>query len=285
MRNNRASITAMGVAMLRALESERPFAERICNDPLARCFAPVPFPLAKWLVRCGLGTMRGMGVLEYVAARTHCIDECLLGCVAEETTQLVILGAGFDSRPYRLEHLLKDRVTVFEVDHPATQRQKQKKLASLQRIPANVRFVPIDFTQEGLEKLTECGLSQKEKTLFIWEGVTCYLTEEAIAQTLAFIGKHPPGSTVIFDYLIDSALQGKQPSMARQFRRYAGLLGEELRFGLHEGMLPAFLEARGFQVVQELGTEELKRLYLQGSNGGRKMANGMGIAIAQVGNT
>lgn len=281
MRSNRASITAMGVAMLRALESERPYAERICDDPLARRFAPVPFPLAKWLVRCGLATMGGLGVLEYVTARTRCIDECLLGCVAEETTQLVILGAGFDSRPYRLEHLLKDRVIVFEVDHPATQREKQRKLTSWRHIPTNVRFVPIDFNREGLEKLTECGLSQNEKTLFIWEGVTCYLTEETIERTLAFIGKHPPGSMVIFDYLLSSA--ENRPSMARRCERPLAMLGEELQFGFEEGMLPAFLEARGFEVVQDLGSEELSRLYLQGSN--RKMAKGMGIVIAKVGKT
>jgi methyltransferase (TIGR00027 family) len=135
------------------------------------------------------------------------MDDYLGACLRAGIEQLVILGAGLDSRAYRIEGL-KGQVRVFEVDHPATQAAKLAKLTKLfGALPAHVTYVPIDFDAETLEKLFDFGYSRQHKTLFIWEGVVHYLTAEAVDQTLSFVSKHSgAGSSIIFDYVYTSAL-------------------------------------------------------------------------------
>jgi methyltransferase (TIGR00027 family) len=118
--------------------------------------------------------------------------------------QLVILGAGYDSRPYRFAHLLGG-VQVFEVDHPATSTAKQAKVRALiGGIPANVAYVPVDFTVDNLaDKLLECGYCTTRRTVFLWEGVTPYLNLEAVDTVLSFVmASAAAGSTIVFDYIL-----------------------------------------------------------------------------------
>lgn len=120
MKKRQASVTAQGIAFIRALESAKPENERICYDPLARrLIAPVFYALGSLFVN--YTERKGPGVIAYLATRCRCMDDYLQTCLAAGIEQLVILGAGLDSRAYRTEGL-KDQVQVFEVDHPATQQ-------------------------------------------------------------------------------------------------------------------------------------------------------------------
>jgi methyltransferase (TIGR00027 family) len=283
LKETQTSVTAQGIAFARALESSKPDGERICYDPLARQLIS---PAFYWLCRlfAGYAERKGPGVLGYLAVRCRYIDDYLEACLQAGIEQLVILGAGLDSRAYRIEGL-KGRVKVFEVDHPATQATKLAKLGKiLGELPAHVTYVPIDFDAETLEKLFDFGYSQQSKTLFIWEGVVCYLTAEAVDQTLSFVSKHSAaGSSIIFDYVFASALTAadKRSEIVRMQRakRYTG---EGLVFGIEEGQVEAFLRARGYTRVQNVTSKDLERFYFTGVNQKRTIAPIYAIAHATV---
>src|SRR5688500_11823407 len=104
------------------------------------------------------------------------------------------------------------RTTVFEVDFPPTQELKKLRIReSLGRIPKNVVFVPIDFTKEDLRTvLLKAGYRADRKTVFVWEGVSFYLSEADVTATLRFVAKNSaPGSTIVFDYESERVINGK----------------------------------------------------------------------------
>src|SRR5512136_2493478 len=199
MRKSQSSMTAVGIAIVRAIESEKPETERICYDPYARQFVNgALYQFVKFFDRLGYSEMRGPGVMGFLTVRERHIDEYLKTCLANGVQQVVILGAGFDARAYRFEEF-KRGVKVFEVDHPATQQAKLKRLRKIfGDVPAYVTYVPIDFNTQTLEqRLAECGYKEDAQTLFIWQGVTQYLTPEAVDRTLAFVANHSaPGSSI-----------------------------------------------------------------------------------------
>jgi len=197
----------------------------------------------------------------------------------------VILGAGYDSRAYRLEGH-QGKVKAFEVDHPATQRAKIEKLKQiLGHLPEYVVFVPIDFNTQSLEqRLCESGYDERLKTLFIWQGVTYYLTSGAVDNTLAFVRRHSaPGSAIIFDYIYTSLLDGTvRHGEVTRMQRYRRMTGEGLTFGIPEGTVEEFLRQRGFDQVQDIPSQELKQAYFTGSNQDRQVAAGYAIVSARV---
>jgi methyltransferase (TIGR00027 family) len=286
MRRNQSSITAAGIAIARAIESEKQESERICFDPYARRFAPGwLYSITALFVKIGYTELRGPGVMGFIAARERYIDDVLQGFLEGGLQQLVILGAGLDSRAYRFDGL-KDRVKVFEVDHPATQADKLAKLkAFFGMIPAFVVYVPVDFKTQTLEeRLPEAGYDPNLKTLFIWQGVTMYLTPEAVDNTLRFVVQHSaPGSAIVFDYLYRLVLDGVQKhGEVSNMRRYRFMTGEGLTFGIEEGMVESFLEKRGFRLVRDMDANGLRQAYCNGKNVGRKIASGYGIVVAEV---
>jgi len=283
MKKTQASTTSQGIAFARALESNKPVGERICYDPLARrLISPAFYLLGKLFA--GRAERKGPGVLGFLAARCRYIDDYLQACLETGLDQLVILGAGLDSRAYRFEQL-EGHVRVFEVDHPATLRVKMEKLNKiLGKLPEHVTFVPIDFNEETLQKLFDFGYSPQAKTLFIWEGVVYYLTAEAVDQTLEFVLKNSGwGSSIIFDYLYTSALTAvhKRGEIVRMQRakRYTG---EGLVFGIEQGQVEEFLRARGYTQIQNVTAQDLKRIYFTGVNQTRAIAPIYAIVHATV---
>jgi methyltransferase (TIGR00027 family) len=286
VKKNQTSITAMGIAVLRAVESEKPEGERICYDPYARRFLPGWFyQMLRFFIRSGYAERRGRGVVGFLVARERYIDDYLCDCLEQGFAQLVILGAGYDSRAYRFEGQ-KSPQRVFEVDLPATQQAKLAKVRQIfGRLPAAVRYVPIDFnTQTLAEALGAHGYDARAKTLFIWQGVTYYLDPPAVDNTLAFIAQQSaPGSRVIFDY-IDAALLTRpaQHGEVRGMKRYRGMTGEDLRFGIPIAQIEPFLNRRGFEGVRNCRSEELKALYFHGKNQARNVMAGYAIVSAAV---
>jgi methyltransferase (TIGR00027 family) len=286
MRKNQSSMTALGIAIVRGIESEKPEDRRICYDPYARQFVhPWMYKLVRFFDRIGYSEIKGPGVMGFLAVRERHIDEYLKSCLADGLEQLVILGAGFDARAYRFEEL-KNGVRVFEVDHPASQATKLEKLEQVfGSRPAHVVFVPVDFNTQRLDqRLVESGYDEDLKTLFIWQGVTQYLTPEAVDSTLAFIAGHSgPGSAVIFDYmyptLLDGTIKRGEVSNMRS-KRWAS--GEVMTFGIPAGTVTSFLEKRGFAQVQDADNKFLHATYFGGENANRPVAYGYAIASAVV---
>lgn len=286
MRKNQTSISAMGIAALRAVESEKPESERICYDPYARQFLPGWFyHLTRFFLQTGYAEWRGKGVAGFLAARDRYIDDYLGRCLEEHIDQLVILGAGYDSRAYRFPSLAKIR--VFEVDHPATQQVKLETVRKIYgRIPEHVRYVAIDFNTQSLEeRLATYDYDVQAHSVFIWQGVTYYLDKEAVDNTLDFIAHHTgPGSSVIFDYIDPKLLASPtNHGEVKGMKRYHGLTGEDLRFGIPINEIESFMTHRGFTQVKNIRSEELKALYFQGKNASRKVVSGYAIVSAEAG--
>jgi methyltransferase (TIGR00027 family) len=285
MKRNQSSLTAAGIVIVRALESEKPAAERVCFDPYARRFVGAGlYYVMKLVTATGCASRRGPGVWEFLAARDRYIDDYLEACLCEGLEQLVILGAGYDARAYRFE-ALKTGVKVFEVDHPATQAVKLKRVAAIFGAPPpHVTYVAIDFDRESLAaRLLACGYDERLRTLFIWQGVTYYISAQAVDDTLAFVAGHTgPGSSIIFDYMDPALLAGApRHGEVRSMRRYRGLTGEGFTFGIPAGAIQAFLQERGFTRVTNADHAALEKLYFCGGRP-RHVADGYAIASAVV---
>ena len=278
MKQNRSSLTASGIAIVRAIESEKPAGERVCYDPYARRFVNGGlFHLIRFFDKIGYSERAGAGVMGFLAVRERHIDEHLQACLNEGLQQLVILGAGFDARAYRFDQL-KQGKRVFEVDHPATQAVKLDKVREIfGRVPEHVTFVPVDFnTQTLAQRLIESGYDESLKTLFIWQGVTQYLTPEAVDSTLAFVAGHSaPGSSIIFDYVYPATLEDPaKHGEVKRMRRMRRVSGEGLVFGIPAGTVKTFLQQRGFAQVHNADSHLSSRHLLhrrqpQPARGGR----------------
>ena len=285
MRQNQSSVTAMGIAIARAVESEKPANERICYDPYARQFVPAwIFRLLGFFIKSGYAELRGPGVNGFLVARERYIDDVLQNFLNEGLQQLVILGAGYDSRPYRFD--LQGGVKTFEVDHPVTQADKLAKVQRIfGKIPEHIIYVPVDFNTQALsERLLSSGYAPGLLSLFIWQGVTMYLTPAAVDTTLAFVvDSAAPSSAIVFDYVYQAVLDGTQKqSEISNMRRYRFMTGEGLTFGIPEGTVREFLQVRGFKQAKDITTGELKAVYFYGKNAGRKVTGGYGIVIGKL---
>jgi methyltransferase (TIGR00027 family) len=141
------------------------------------------------------------GIRFFVNARARLAeDELARGVDRRGVAQVVVLGAGLDTFAYR--HRFGERLNVFEVDHPATQAWKHRRLHEAGiSVPHTLTYVPVDFERENLpEQLNRAGLDPSARTFFMWLGVVPYLTTQAITSTLSYIADHPGGAEVVFDY-------------------------------------------------------------------------------------
>jgi len=284
------STTSKETLRSRAIESLRPEGERVCFDNMAIDFMDRPWPsiarnrlLRGLLIRQSDREYIGMG--GFIVARTRYIDEFLKSQVAEGIKQLVILGAGYDSRAYRFS-LLDKGVKVFEVDHPDTQRAKIQRVKKIfGSLPSHVTYVGLDLDEKKLgEGLLEAGYGKDKKTLFIWEGVTVYLTPEAVDETLAFVaGNSGKDSSIIFDYAFQFALDATSyGEEAKKWRKAYERRGEPPKFALKEDEVEEFLSKRGFYQVKSISMESLRKAYFKGVNENRNVTHLGGIAHATV---
>ena len=284
MTSKQTSTTAKGIAAIRALESERPAEARICYDPLARAFTGTPFYLlSKWLA--GYGDRVSPGTRGFIVCRCRYFDQYLEECLQGPISQVVILGAGLDSRAYRTEPKAK-LVKFYEVDQPATQASKIERVRRFfGNVPDNPRFVAIDFNRESMDKLLETDYSLSEPTLFMWEGVTYYLSADAVDTTLEWIhGNAGAGSHLIFDYVYRESLTAsrRQGDISRM-QRYSHFTGEGMTFGIEKGTVEGFLSARGYTSIVNVEGDQLRDLYGKGPNKGLKVVGSYAVVHADVG--
>jgi methyltransferase (TIGR00027 family) len=284
MKQEQSSTTAEGMALVRAIEASRPPDKRISYDPIARALVnPISVFLSKLVIDSGIYDRffaPGVGAIEFITARERYIDVFLKACLSEGLDQVVILGAGFDTRAYRVARIEQTR--VFEVDHPTTQEVKLKRLKKvIDPLPDHVTFIPVDVDTDTLaERLLASSYNEQGKTLFIWQGLTMYLTPKGIDSSLAFITNHSgPDSAVIFDYFYNETLRDMRMKTTRRITR---AIGERLIFGIDEGQVEPFLTRRGFRDVRNADAEELTRLYFTDPNAGRAIGTGVAIASARV---
>lgn len=215
--------------------------------------------------------VRGMSNL--IIIRTRFIDDEMKRALERGATQVVILGAGFDTRAYRFAELLGEK-KVFEVDYRSTQELKKRRLeAVLSAIPSRVRFVEIDFKTDILrDVLIAAGYQPAEKTFFIWEGVSMYLSEQAVRDTLLTIANHSaPGSGLVMDFAGQAMIDVLKDFPNLPQHKYTTAWGEPWIFGLPDAREREFFRECGLELRETLsyfGREAAQR-YLTCADGTR----------------
>lgn len=207
----------------------------------------------------------------YVNARTHYVDAALVRAAAEGATQVVVLGAGFDSRAYRFR-ATHPALRFFEVDLPAAIEAKRRRIAEvLGGTPDNVRYAPIDFNTQRLEDvLPPLGYDPKQRSFFLLEGVVMYVAGAGNAATFDFIRRHAArGSTVVYDYVLKQVIQGKYGKHRAAGSTSIGVAmrGEPYVSGWTPREAAAFARKHGLKVVEDVGPNELTSRHLTGADG------------------
>jgi methyltransferase (TIGR00027 family) len=206
----------------------------------------VPAPLSRGL-RSVL-KIGSFGLVEHISWRTVTIDAVIR---RRPAPQLVILGAGLDTRAHRLDELAD--TVVFEVDHPSTSSYKQRRAAALPLRARALHRVTVDFERDDLAlRLAECGHDETRPTMWIWEGVTMYLTPEAVGGTLgAVAGRSAASSTLVLSYVTPDLVKRARRVLAPLSRPAFGVLGEPLRYSPTPEEIANAVSAHGFVVERD----------------------------------
>jgi methyltransferase (TIGR00027 family) len=206
----------------------------------------------------------------YVNARTHFIDASLAKAAAGGIAQVVVLGAGFDTRAYRFDKT-HPHLRFFEVDLPATIQAKQKRIAeAFGKPPPNVRYAPIDFNTQKLEDvLPPLGYDPKQKAFFLLEGVVMYVQMPGNDATFRFMkANSAPGSVVVYDYVLKDIIDGKLgPYYGGRLAISVASRGEPYISGWTPAGAAAYAKKNGMRVVEDLDDKALTKRYLTGSDG------------------
>jgi methyltransferase (TIGR00027 family) len=291
---NSPSKTAMFAALYRAIaHKEAAKAGSIRGDDLAEHFLP---RVLRALLKLGFfrRSLRNKseeltpGLYDYVIARTAFMDEQYLEALKDGVEQIVLLGAGYDTRASRLMNG-SPNVLVFELDADETQKRKKACLAKTRTgIPEGVVFASIDFDKEALKDVLErSGYDNTRKTLFVWEGVSYYISQAAVKHVLDQVkhNRHPQ-SRIAFDYAVAlndtnvDRIFGARAFLKTWRKRRAG---EPFVFTLEEGALPTFLEAGGLELKRHSDADEIDRRYhrqVEGRDHSGRVAGYFGFAVA-----
>lgn len=265
---NKVSITALGTCLMRAASYYEKNPYYRSEDFIAAKIIPwylntaVKHTISRRILKKVL--FKVPGIYEYIISRTKFIDE-VFNDFAASMDQVLILGAGFDSRSIRFRNQLKN-VKVFELDAPITQQAKINRFTQKNiEFPSNLEFISIDFTKETLaEKLNKAGFEKNRKCLFLLEGLTYYLDQESIDSTLNLISEYSAkDSIIVFDYASASAVrQEKNYGDTKIEEHYKNLVksGEKPGYMIEEP-IEKFLEKYKFGLIKEVNSVHLAEKY------------------------
>jgi methyltransferase (TIGR00027 family) len=268
-----ASFTAETMALQRAFESHRPPASRLFTDPYADAFlrpslrllaAASGIPVLRRLAVGVYDVVGGPGPRPSAIVRTKVIDDAVTNAAAC-VRQCVLLGAGYDTRAHRLSALVERR--VFEVDQPATQAVKRAVIGRLGLASRQVTYVPVDFECDDLaSKLDTAGFDHAVPALFVWEGVTNYLTGDAVDATLAVIHDLAEAGGLLVVTYVDARALDDPSSFPEAWRwmKAVARAGEPWIFGMNPSEVKAFFSSRGFQLRHDNSTREAGLALLAG---------------------
>lgn len=202
--------------------------------------------------------------------RSRYADDRFFEATRRGVRQYVVLGAGLDTFAYRNQY--PDRMLqVFEIDHPATQAWKRARLREMHiSLPAALRFATVDFERQSLaQELSHAGLRIDRPAFFSWLGVSMYLTEGAVMETLRHIASLAPGSEIVFDFTVPASTLNP----VRQARRaaaaaYVAKLGEPWITSFEPQGLVERLQQTGFAQTELLGPAQADHRYFAGRSDG-----------------
>ena len=266
-----AASTAYGVMAQIALEQALPKARRIVDDPLALQMLPpsqqaLTMIMSMKLLRAPMVRLLekyAPGIAASILSRKRYIDETLADAIKNGINTVVILGAGLDTLAYRNSQLASTH--VYEVDLPEIITYKTERLRRLNpSLPAHVTYVPIDFESQSLESiLTAQGYRLDQRTLFIWEGVTQYLTEAGVRATFDFLAKASAGSRLVFTYVQQDFIDGSNKYGLDSFYQRVRVKNQLWHFGLRPADVDGFIGEYGWKVIGRVGAEVYHARYVK----------------------
>ena len=268
MANQRVSNTALGAAVCRLIEQFQPEQSRLFTDSVVEYLVGGPIRALMRFASVRNYTINQTdaimpGIYGTQVCRTRFIDDAVEVALSQGCEQVVILGAGLDTRPYRLAGMAQ--VQVFEVDLPYVQEDKKKKLRKhFGQLPKQVTFVSIDFDTQSLETvLVGTAFDSSKPSVFVWEGVTQYLPREAVRRTLACVGKSASGSILVFTYVLKSVIErhsdipGADKLMDVMTKR-----GYPWLFGLESSDVASYLAPLHLNLIADVGNADYQTRYL-----------------------
>jgi methyltransferase (TIGR00027 family) len=268
MKKNKSGQTAFGVAIARYVEQYQPNETRLFDDEIVKYLLPGWFLvflkikfIRNWVIKTADKMTKGIydGLIcrtEYIDKATHLISE-------NNIQQVLILGSGLDTRPYRLKELKK--VKVFEVDLAWVQDFKKQKIKKhFGSLPDNIKYVAIDFNNQTLkEVMQQHNFNFSEPTFIIWEGVTQYITKDAVEKTLDFISKTPKGSYLVFTYVQESVI--KRESMIEGANEFVDSLVRKKTpwiFGMEKDNVESFIKNYNLKLLSDIRASDIQKDYL-----------------------
>jgi methyltransferase (TIGR00027 family) len=266
--------TGVGGSFFKAVGMLYPKEKRLFEDPYSEKLLP---PLFKFLIAPLRSPKRFdrmiqsrekkyHGELGWMLCRTRYIDDVLKNSIAQKNIETVVnLGSGMDCRAYYIPGV--ENMKYFEVDHPSVIKKKKAKLKKvLGGLPNHVVFVPIDFEKQSLDtELKGAGYNKSSKTLFIWEGVTHYLSKEANDSTLKYIAQAAPGSSIVFTYVLRSFIDGKEIHEGTEviYKRFCKKNNPLWIYGLDPADIGTYLSQYSLALVEDIGSDEVKERYMK----------------------
>ena len=256
--------------VLAAVEQYEKPERRLVQDDLAASFLPGalrafvramrPSLLRRLVI--GASERSGPGLWANIACRKRFVDDKLDESLGD-IDAVVILGAGLDTRGYRLAR--RTDIPVYEVDLPVNiERKRAVVRRALGTQPASVRLVPMDFERDDLAAvLAEHGYRTDYRTFFIWEGVTQYLTADAVRATLDQLRGAAPGSRLVFTYIRRDFIDGVNLYDARSLYRRFREKRQVWLFGLQPDDVSAFIAEYGWRLIEQAGPDYLVEHYIR----------------------
>jgi methyltransferase (TIGR00027 family) len=241
----------------KAFELSLPPEKRVIVDRLAPYYAG----------QVGTQMVRAMNAInpsirKAIVLRARFMDDYAHTCLQDGFEQIVLLGAGYDSRYLRMPQMHGAR--IFELDLGSTQSIKKTLTRRLLgHLPPNVTYVPIDFSQDSITaKLLGAGFQRDMKTLFIWEGVTLFLNESIVAETLGRVAELGPGNRVVFDFIPPELVDDETDYQGnRQLLDLCASIKEPLTFGCEPARMKQILTRLGYGNVGITSMREANRIY------------------------
>lgn len=266
-----AAGTGVKPTVVVAVEQNFPKDERIINDDLAAqiisasdrfwVYATKISAVRNWIVSLTEKALQG-GWSGFLVRKRY-IDERLIEEVTKGSINAIVnLGAGFDTRLYRLSEV--EHIPAWEVDQAVNINTKRNRLLkALKVLPDHVKLVSINFIEQEVEDvLKQHGYPGNEKTFFIWEAVSQYLNETAVKKTFDFLAKAPAGSKLTFTYVPEDFVTGVNFYGQEKFYNRT-VKGGLWSFGFNRNQLAAFLEEYGWRLIEDLDYIELGDRYVK----------------------
>jgi methyltransferase (TIGR00027 family) len=285
--------TGMGAAFARAMGMLYPKEKRLFEDPYSEKLLTPFYKFFLFLMRLPkifdflmkLEKKSTPGKTGWLFCRFRYIDDVLKDNITKKEIETVVnLGAGMDCRAYYIPGV--EKIRYFEVDHPSVIEKKKAKMKKiLGKLPDHVVYVPVDFEKQSLEtELKKAGYDLNSKTLFIWEGVSQYISKEANDNNMKYVAQAAPGSKIVFTYILKSLIEGKDlDDTARKGMYKWTVKGFKVWiYGLDTAEIGDYLSKYNLSLTEDIGSKEMKERYMEKSNLGLDVFEVERIALAEV---